>query len=179
MQLAKRRQAHRSSTGTCGNSSPASNKDDEELHLRHPHPYSVSGEEAYDKQLRHRTVNMVRRTGILVLIALLVIVALVSVNGQASDECMTRNLPVGVSIEETVEASSDTKTFVSLLAYFGGSIEEGMTSIPLAVADDKFACKLISPVSDTFMHLPCSSRLSLVCLGAVLILIRAVCHVMK
>ena len=92
---------------------------------------------------------MARRTGITAFIALLVIAAVASVKGQeAIEECMTRTVPVGVAIEETAEAGEDTKTFLGLLAYFGGSVQGANGGpMPIVQADDKFACKSIASVS--------------------------------
>lgn len=156
MRLAERRQAHRSISG----SSAANNDDDAEL-LRHPRQHRPSsssfffgaGDETFYKQQqlqrqlqRQWTERMVRVTGITALIVLLVMAAVASVKGQVTEGCLTRNMPIGVSIEETVEAG-ETKTFLGLLAYFGGSIEANDAPMSIVVANDKFACKPIGPVS--------------------------------
>ena len=91
---------------------------------------------------------MTRRTGITASIALLVIIGVATVKGQETEECVTRTTPVAVSIEETVEGRGETERFLGLLAYFGGSVEANGAPMPIAVAEDKFACKSIAPVSD-------------------------------
>lgn len=162
MRLAKRRQAYRSISG-----SSAANKDvddiddddndDETELLRHPRqlrPSSSSfffgaGDEKFNKQQqlqRQWTEKMVRVTGITALFAFLIMTVVASVKGQVTEACMTRNVPIWVSIEETVKAG-ETKTFLGLLAYFGGSIEANDPPMSIVVANDKFACKPIGPVS--------------------------------
>eukprot|EP00740_Mantoniella_antarctica_P000185 CAMPEP_0181392268 /NCGR_PEP_ID=MMETSP1106-20121128/26492_1 /TAXON_ID=81844 /ORGANISM="Mantoniella antarctica, Strain SL-175" /LENGTH=532 /DNA_ID=CAMNT_0023513363 /DNA_START=211 /DNA_END=1809 /DNA_ORIENTATION=+ len=86
------------------------------------------------------------RGGITAFVALLVIAAVISVSGQANEDCMSRTVPVGVSIAETV-AVGESKTFLSLLAYFGGSVDANTPPMPVVVADDKFACKPIGLVT--------------------------------
>ena len=143
MRLAKRRQPHR-----INSSNNNEDDDDTEKLLRHPEHPSVF----FDRQQQQKgwrwSDKMARRTGITAFISLLVIFALASVNGQATEECVTRTTSVGLSIEETVEAEGETKTFLGLLAYFGGSVEANGAPMPIAVADDKLACKSISPVSE-------------------------------